>query len=68
MRHFVPYLNLQGLSVNPLIDHIHTSDLKVIELVFILNSTELINVKVPTIVGIFTFMSRLNATSESSKE
>ena len=49
MRHFVPYLNLQGLSVNPSIDHIHTSDLKVIKLVFILNSTELINVKMPTI-------------------
>ena len=28
----------------------------------------LINVKMPTIVGIFTFISRLNKTSESSKE
>ena len=45
---------------------------KVIKLFFILNSAEhklilLINVKMPTIVGILTFISMINTTSERLK-
>ena len=45
---------------------------EVIKLFYMLNSTEqkiimLINVKMPTVVGILTFISMLNATSESLK-
>ena len=46
---------------------------KVIKLFFMLNSVEheiylLINVKMPTIVGILTFISMINTTSERLKD